>query len=42
MRQKQKKIPERAGAEEGDVLGIVFWVYGEEPYDCHPGGWRAT
>ena len=21
---------------------VSFWAYGEYPYDCHPGGWRAT
>ena len=24
------------------LLGLGIWVYGEELYDCHPGGWRAT
>lgn len=42
MHQKHEKIPERAGAEEEDMLDIFFWSYGEELYDCHPGGWRAT
>ena len=24
------------------LLGLGIWVYGEELYDCHPGGCRAT
>ena len=35
MHQKQTKIPERASAEDEDVLDIFFWAYGEEPHDCH-------
>ncbi len=42
MLQKQEKIPERASAEDEDVLGIFFWAQGEEPCDCHLYGWRAT
>lgn len=25
-----------------EQLGSGIWVYGEELYDCHPDGWRAT
>lgn len=42
MHQMQRKAAERVGAEEEDGLDVFFWSCGEELYDCHPFGWRAT
>lgn len=36
---------EGSGKEEapkGGKPGFPTWACGEQPYDCHPDGWRAT